>query len=58
MCTSFSCSGDTFDGALIKTSLAFLFLGNAITCLILSSYAKSITILSTPGAAPACGGVP
>ena len=38
--------------------LAFLFFGNAIISLIFCESAISIIILSTPGAAPACGGVP
>ena len=58
ICTSFNCSSATALGALINKSLAFLFFGNAITPLRLSSPAINITILSTPGAAPACGGVP
>ena len=53
ICTSSNCSSVTTDGALIKRSLAFLFFGNAIISLIFCELAISITILSTPGAAPA-----
>ena len=58
MCISFNCCSFTMLGAPINASLAFLFLGNAITSRIFGSSAISITILSNPGAAPACGGVP
>ena len=58
MWTSFNCCSSTLLGAFIITSLAFLFLGKAITSLIFWESAISITILSNPGAAPACGGVP
>ena len=42
----------------INKSCALEFIGNAITSLIESSSDKSINILSTPGAIPACGGAP
>ena len=47
-----------FDGAPIMTSIAVLFIGNGMISRMLSSPAISITIRSTPGAIPACGGAP
>ena len=53
MCTSSSCCSVTRLGAFIIKSWAAPLSGNAITSRIVSSSAKSITILSIPGAIPA-----
>ena len=53
MCTSSSCCSVTRLGAFIIKSWAAPLRGNAITSRIVSSSAKSITILSIPGAIPA-----
>lgn len=51
--SSSSCLLETGAGAPIRRSCAFLFIGNAIISRIDSSFAKSMTILSIPGAIPA-----
>ena len=48
----------TWGGAPISTSRAFLSIGKVMISLMLGSLARSMTIRSTPGAIPACGGAP
>ena len=55
---SFNCFSSTSLGHSHIKSDAEVVLGNAITSLMFSVFASNITILSRPGAAPACGGAP
>src|SRR5690606_3624188 len=58
MLSSFSCFSLTGAGAPIIRSSAFWFIGKTTTSRILGSSARSITMRSTPGAEPPCGGAP
>ena len=55
---SSSCFASTTSGALVRRHVASFTLGKAITSLIESLFAISITSLSRPYASPACGGTP
>ena len=58
MCSSRSCFSETGCGLFIIGSCAFWFIGKAITSRMFSEPVSSITMRSTPGATPACGGAP
>ena len=53
MCSSSSCFCVTSEGAPMRISCAFLFIGNGIISRMDSSPASSMTMRSTPGAMPA-----
>ncbi len=50
--------GVTSDGAFIIRSSARWFIGNSTTSRMFGSLQSSITMRSTPGAMPPCGGAP
>src|SRR5262249_54765568 len=58
MCNSRNCFCETSEGAPINRSSARWFIGNRTTSRRFSSPHKSITMRSTPGAMPPCGGAP
>ena len=58
MCSSRSCFAVTSDGAPISRSSARWFIGKSVTSRRFSSPQSSMTMRSTPGAMPPCGGAP